>query len=116
MCSNGSRFITLREGGRTEPVSGFSSPALATEYGQKESGREAEQKHREQLLSEQHVWPLRDAQGEPSCACPKLLDFCNPLSHVSICLSSPKISYFKNLSYPSEKLGLYTVLLKLWSG
>lgn len=115
-CSNWSWFTTLLEGGRTELVSGFSSSSLIKRYEQKESGREAEQKRWEPLLSEQHVWPPRDVQGDLSCAHPKLLDFHNPLSHVSVRLLGPKISHFENISYPSEKLGLYTLLLKLWSG
>lgn len=116
MCSNRSRFITLLERGRTGLVNGFSSSPLIKQYKQKESGREAEQKHREQLPSEQHVWPPRNVRGELSRVRPKLLDFCNPLSHVSVHLSCPTISHFKNISYPSEKLGLYTLLLKLCSG
>lgn len=113
-CFTCSQFIM--EGSRTELVSGFSSSPLVKHNEQKESRREAEQKRWEQLLSEQYIWPLLDIRGDLSCAHPKLLDFHNPLHHVSTCLLGPKISHFKNISYPSGKLGPSTLLLKLQSG
>lgn len=97
-------------------MSGFSSAPPIKQYEQKESGREAEQKHREQLLSQQRVWPPRDVRGDLSCLPPELLDFHNPLSHVSVRLLGLKISHFKKISYPSENLGLYALPLKLRSG
>lgn len=60
------------------------------------------------LLLEQHIWLLCNTQGELSCAHPKLLDFYNPLTHVSVCLLTLKLSHFKSISCPSKKLGLYT--------
>lgn len=70
----------------SEPVSSFSSPL--TEH--KERGWEAEQKHQEQLLSQQHVRPTHKEMFHVHVQ--SYWTYYNPLSHVSVRLSGPKIS------------------------
>lgn len=76
-----------------------SHKTLQTEREQRRLNRSTEQ-----FLSRQRAWLPCNVWGDSSCAHPKLLDFNNPLSHVSLCLLGPETSHFK-ISYPSEKLG-----------
>lgn len=97
-------------------MSGFPSSPL-TEH--KDRGREAEQKRQEQLLLQQHVRPTHGEMFRvhvQSYWTFIILLVTSPFASQVPRFPTLKKKKIKSLSHLSEKLGLYSLLLQLWSG